>query len=321
MPVAIGVFNLLALRLAPPASLLAREVFIRPGLSDFFTPSNITLLGSRYPPVFGELDRCYLPISLLVLCAVAFFRPAVRPMVHWSIAVSIVILFMAADPLGIPSSIYRTVPMGAGMRFPSRFLPFAIFFLCIPAALGAAHVFSSIRSGNRSAHRFIFIMLLFIGWVVETYPFNSHHAAVRRPPIPQDVLARIDRSRVIWIIFNKEVVINDSYQVFYDMPSIEISHLARGSEMIAQWAEKHPVMYALNCTSPTPGVVTRDMILPLREKIRPQLERELSDCGVRYIFTEDANLIGKLPLSCRILWSGDGGALGELSKGADHLPH
>ncbi|HOX36758.1 MAG TPA: hypothetical protein PL033_02115 [Candidatus Brocadiia bacterium] len=318
IPVAIGSVSLLSLLASPPSESLARPVVIRLSLKQLFMPSNITLPGGFIPPMFGELDRCYLPVSLLVLAMIGRALSSERAFINWSLAVALTLLVFTFDPWGIPSSVYRSMPMGSGMRFPSRFLPFALFFMSIPAAQGVGFLLAATsRRSSRRKFAIPSMIVLTIVFIIETWPINSHVTSIRRPPVPAAILATIDRSRPLWILFKDERVINDSYQVFFDMPCTEVSHLARGGEMIDQWARSHPIMYALNSISPEPGVVTRDMVLAQADALRRQLDAELSDAGVRYIFTEDPALFYRLPVRGVVLWEGHTGTLGAITDRKD----
>ncbi|HOX37931.1 MAG TPA: hypothetical protein PL033_08080 [Candidatus Brocadiia bacterium] len=305
LPALAGGVSLICLFFAPPASGVYMEpLHAKLSLADALSPHAMGLLASLRGPCNTEFSGSSIPLSLIAMACWGFAVERRKRAIRVMGILAVAMFFLALDPFSIPSRLIGLVPFGRGVRVPGRFLPFALFWIAGLAAVGVKFLLSERgrRLGRRGRLALTGFMLI---CAVETFPTGSHPSPVRNPAISRTVLDKLDRSRRMLILVRERCQLNDTYQIFFDMPVIHVSYLARNIDQINRWGAAHPILHAIN--SP--------LRAQLLENLRgADLERELRELDVAYIFVEQPDLLRLLPIKFHELARCPEGILIEIER-------
>ena len=152
---------------------------------------------------------------------------------------AVVSLAVTLDVLHVPSALIRSLPFGGGFRVFSRFFPFALFFLLIPAAFGLEWLWT-----HRRAARAAVVVICVLG-CLELVPFGLHPSLVRQFRLPPTVSRQLARDALVWIADDDPSQTDLAmYQIALDMRFARAPRMSRGAiHDVGRAAAQYPVVY------------------------------------------------------------------------------
>jgi len=257
-------------------------------LSDVLRPHAMGLLSALRGECNTEFSGSSVPVTIVLAAAAGFWLSRKRPAVRVIAAMAVIALCLALNPFGLPLALIHRMPLGSGFRVSGRFFPFFLFWAFALAAVGIRE--TGRRLPRQTARAVLAAFAL--ASAIESFPVGAHPAPIHRPDIDREMVAGLDRRQRLLLLWRTRRQLNDTYQVFFDMPSLHLSYLARGMEQMERWGATYRVLSLIN--SPHRA--------DLLEKLRPaDLGREMKQLRVGYIFIEEPDLLGQLPIAYEVL--------------------
>ena len=223
--------------------------------------------------------------------AAPMFEAAVHLKCVWVLA--FVMLLFTLDFLDLPSGVIRIGTIGRGFRVFTRFLPFALFFLLVLAALGLEWLWGQ---RTRASVRLLLCALGALA-VVEFTPVRMRPARVPWFELPASMPKSLDKSQFVWLPCEKWHRSSlDAYQVALDMPFAYLPQLGHAVTICADDVmRKYPIVYGLT-----------------RPYSAGAFLAEARQLHIRYVLFEDIRRYAAFPVRTKVLATDGGSILAEL---------
>lgn len=278
-PSLLGLVSLLILLNRPGAQALETELLPGPTFKDLIPSAKLSLFSYLGFPNRTAAIVCH---SYVYLAAFGIWRTC-RRRHTWAIplgAMCVLTTFLVIDPLGIPSTMIRALPMGGGFRQFERFTPFMLFFIVIFSALGIEALLRGAGElPERFTRRYRFATLagILTFAFLELYPFLLHTTELRRLPLTQEAKARLHNGQFCLVVPHLWYYpIYDTYQVTLDVPSVSICGWEHMSQEDKQWREENfPAVYH--------GFPLPDLLPHLPDMRAPTFWSELEQLDVGFL--------------------------------------
>jgi hypothetical protein len=281
-----GALSLVSLLNAPNAKAVDIALFPNLQLTDLLIPARLSFWGGLFRVSAWEYWGSHIPIVFVVLSVVGIAAAVgggalARPL-RALLAIATLTLIFTLNPLDIPSTLIRRLPMGTGFRVFGRFLPFFYFFLLIFAALGAERLLRLRNRGLRVATCATLTLLA----CAEMFPWQLSPSVVKDFKVPAAVLADAERGAFTLIVpAGSYSNVLDTYQVSMNVPVVQLSYLAREDpQSVAARAQRFPALYGN------------------AHKLSARLRAQMLDAHVHYVLYEDgrqysATILGGEPVA------------------------
>jgi hypothetical protein len=223
----------------------------------------------------SEYWGVYLPASLAIPGLVGMWQlwkqPTPRRGLLTLTALLCLSLLLTINPFGACSSALRLLPIARGIRVMPRFLPFALLFLTVFAAVGIDSLARRMTTMRRR-QMVLAITAAFFVFSVEYLPLRSHPSNVPSLDTP-----KLRQDQFVLIVpatgYGLHLTQDDTYQISLDTRVVRLSYLAREdptAKTLRQ--ERYPHVYG------HAGFDINDA----------QCKRELKDLNVGYVFYESS---------------------------------